>query len=255
MPMHSAHAAQSTSPTLRSLLDARRAQGMCMSVEEAVAVAVPLCLDLQERHTRGERLYVHPSAIAAGADVDARLDPRLAVVPTHALDRPCLAPELQRTLEPGDMCSSVFAVGAILYEMVTGQAVGPAMKRPSEVNRTVPDSLEVLIGKAIIGDRAHRPADLGALASAMYQGAPRKSIHPPAGSESRHDASAELDVDVRFSMLPQPRPEPLARRERLEDGPGGADRAIPFRLRSSTARSRTGRAARASTTRRPSSPP
>jgi hypothetical protein len=204
MPMQSAASAQTTSPTLRSLLDARRGEGRRMSVEEAIAVIVPLCLDLKERHERGERLYVHPSAITPGADGLPRLDPRLAILPTHPWDSPCLAPELHRTLEPGDGCSSVFSVGAILYEMVTGEPVGPAMKRPSEINRTVPESLEVLIGKAIIGDRAHRPADIGALASAMYNVAPRKSIHPPDVSESRLDASAELEVDVRFSMLPPP---------------------------------------------------
>jgi eukaryotic-like serine/threonine-protein kinase len=173
-----------------------------MSLDEAVAVLVPVLMDLNERHARGERLYVHPSAIAPGADGLARLDPRLAIVPTQAFDRHCLPPELQRTLEPGDACASVFSVGAMLYEMVTGLHVGAAMKRPREIEPTLPESLEVLIGKSIIGDRTHRPADLGALASALYHVAPKKSIHPPDVSESRLDASAQLDVDVRFSMLP-----------------------------------------------------
>jgi len=203
-----------------------------MSVEEAVAVAVPLCMDLQQRHARGERLYVHPSAIAAGADGVARIDPRLSVAPTHPLDRTSLAPELQPTLQPGDACASVFSVGAILYEMVTGQPVGPAMRRPSELNRTVPETLEALIGKAIIGDRAHRPADLGALASAMYQIAPRKSIHPPTVSESRLDASAELDVDIKFSMLPQApagaRPRDSSGMQRLTPNPPSDPYAAPI---------------------------
>jgi hypothetical protein len=90
----------------------------------------------------------------------------------------------------------------MLYEMVTGSHVAPGMRRPSEIDPDLPESLEVLIGKAIIGDRAHRPSDLGALASAMYHLAPQKSIHPPEVSQSRLDQSAELDVDVRFSMLP-----------------------------------------------------
>jgi len=110
-----------------------------------------------------------------------------------------------RTLEPGDECSSVYSVGAILYEMVTGRHVGPGMKRPRELDPSLPEAIEVLIGKAMIGDRSHRPADLGALASAMYHIAPQRSIHPPEISEARLDASAELDVDVKFSMLP---PEP-----------------------------------------------
>jgi hypothetical protein len=173
-----------------------------MSLDEAVAVLVPVLLDLNERHARGERLYVHPSAIAPGSDGLARLDPSLAVVPTQPLDKHCLAPELQRTLEPGDACASVFSIGAMLYEMVTGLHVGTAMRRPREIEPSLPESLEVLIGKSIIGDRTHRPADLGALASALYHVAPRRSIHPPDISESRLDASAQLEVDVRFSMLP-----------------------------------------------------
>jgi hypothetical protein len=188
--------------TLRALLDARRAEGQRMSLEEAIAVIVPVCLDLKERHDRGEMLYVHPSAIAPSSDGLARLNPRIALVPTNAHDKHCLAPELQRTLEPGDACSSVYSIGAMLYEMVTGLHVGPAMKRPRDCEPSLPEALEILIGKAIIGDRAHRPADLGALASAMYHVAPRKSIHPPDVSEARLDQSAELDVDVKFSMLP-----------------------------------------------------
>jgi len=198
-----------SNPTLRFLLDARRAEGRRMSLEEAIAVIVPVCMDLNERHSRGERVYVHPSAIAPGADGLARLDARLALLPTQAFDKHCLAPELQRTLEPGDACSSVFSVGAMLYEMVTGLHVGAAMKRPREIEPSLPESVEVLIGKAIIGDRAHRPADLGALASALYHLAPRLTIHPPDVNESRFDASAQLDVDVRFSMLP-PSVAPIA---------------------------------------------
>src|SRR3974390_2465746 len=89
------------SATLRSLLDARRNEGRRMSLDEAVAVVVPVCIDLQERHARGEKLYVHPSAIAPGPDGLAKLQPRLAVVPTNAYDKHCLAPELQRTPQPG----------------------------------------------------------------------------------------------------------------------------------------------------------
>jgi hypothetical protein len=192
----------SRTPTLRSLLDARRAEGRRLSLAEAIAVIVPVILDLEQRHSRGERVLVHPSSIAPGADGLARFDPRLTQPPSHPFDRHCLAPELVRTFEPGDARASVFAVGAILYEMVTGEHVGPAMRRPREIDPSLPEGLEVLIGKAIIGDRAHRPADLGALASAMYHVAPQQSIHPPEISADRLDASAELEVDVKFSMLP-----------------------------------------------------
>jgi hypothetical protein len=193
----------STASTLRAALEARRAGGRRMSVAEAVAVLVPVCLDLQRRHARGERLFVHASAIVPSPGGQAFVDPRLAGPPANPLDRHCLAPELQRAQVPGDACASVYSLGALLYEMVTGQHVGPAMRRPLEVDPSLPEGIEVLIGKAIIGDPSHRPADLEALASALYQLAPSKSIHPPDVSAGRLDASAELEVDVRLSMLPQ----------------------------------------------------
>jgi hypothetical protein len=220
--------------TLRALLDTRRSEGRRVSLEEAIAVLVPVCVDLQERHARGELLYVHPSAIAVGVDGVARLDPRLALVPTTAFDKHCLAPELQRTLEPGDACASVYSVGAMLYEMVTGLHIGPAMKRPRDIDPTLPETLEILVGKAIIGDRAHRPADLAALASAMYHVAPQRSIHPPDVSVGRFEASAELEIDVRLSMLP---PSEIVARAPVWTGAGGipgptgrsrVDRSDPF---------------------------
>jgi hypothetical protein len=212
MPAESAPKATKPKVTLRALLEARRAEGRTMSVEEAIAVIVPICLELQTRHSQGERLLVHPSSIAAGIDGIPRVEPQGAFPPANPFDRHCLAPELQQTLAPGDACSSVYSVGAILYEMVTGQHVGPGMKRPRELDGDLPEALEILIGKAIIGDRSHRPGDLGALASAMYHVAPQKSVHPPEISEERLDASAELEVDVRFSMLP---PSEIAYRSKI----------------------------------------
>ena len=224
--LQGASSTQSIPPTqtLRDLLVARRVERRRMSIEEAIAVIVPVCLDLRDRHARGERLFVHPSAIAPGADGLARLNSALSVMPTHLHDKYCVAPELHRSLEPGDACSSVFSVGAMLYEMVTGRHVGPGMKRPREIDPGLPESVEILIGKSIIGDRSHRPADLGALASAMYIVAPQRSIHPPDTSPSRLDESAELEVDIRLSMLP---PEEIAGTVSRTNGDPNGLQSIP----------------------------
>ena len=196
--------AQQASPTttLRMLLDQRRTEGRALSLDEAIAIIVPLCLDLKERHAGGERLFVHASCIGSGADGLARLIPSLALVPTNARDRASLAPELQQRLEPGGARASVFAVGAVLYEAVTGSAVGPGMRRPREVDPRLPAALESLLSKALVGDPSHRPDDLGALASAMHHLAPMKSIHPPEVDQSTLDKTDEFEVDIKLSLLP-----------------------------------------------------
>jgi eukaryotic-like serine/threonine-protein kinase len=192
--------------TLRALLDARRAERRPLTLDEAIATVVPLTMDVQQRHARGERLYVHPSSVAPGTDGLAKLIGNVA--PTDPRDRVCLAPELMQSHEPGNARASVFAIGAILYECVTGSPIGPAMRRPRDINPELPEALEGLLAKALVGDPAHRPDDLGALASALHHVAPMKSIPPPDVDSGRLDHGDDFDVDIRLSMLP---PSELAR--------------------------------------------
>jgi hypothetical protein len=74
------------------------------------------------------------------------------------------------------------------------------------VNPSVPEALEQLLAKALVGDPAHRPDDLGALASAMHMIAPKQSIRPPAADVSSLESSGDFEVDVRLSMLPPSEP-------------------------------------------------
>jgi hypothetical protein len=173
-----------------------------MSLDDAIAVLVPVCVDLKARHDRGEMLYVHPSAIASGPDGMMRIHPALAVPPSVARDRASLAPELVKTNGAGNARASVFAIGAMLYEAVTGSAVGPGMRRPRDVDPSLPESLEMLLGKALVADPAHRPDDLGALANAMHHLAPMKSIPPPDADVAGLDQANGQPVDIRMSLLP-----------------------------------------------------
>lgn len=196
--------------TLRAVLGQREREGRRFSLDETMAMLVPLCLDVKQRHDRGERLYVHPSCVVVGADGLVRFEPRLAVVPTHARDRVCLAPELHARLEPGDARATVFSIGAMCYELLTGHAVGAAMRRPKEIEPSLPEQLDLLLAKALVGDPPHRPDDLGALAQAMHHLAPKKSIPPPDADESHLDHTGDFDVDVKLSMMPPPAAAPLS---------------------------------------------
>ncbi|HEY8072922.1 MAG TPA: hypothetical protein VIF62_02400, partial [Labilithrix sp.] len=123
--------------------------------------------------------------------------------PKDARDRASLAPELVKASQPGDARASVFAIGAMLYEAVTLSPVGPGMRRPKDVDPSLPEAVEILLGKALVANAASRPDDLGALASAMHHLAPMKSIPPPDADVGGLDRSADGQaVDVRMSLLP-----------------------------------------------------
>jgi hypothetical protein len=192
----------SPSTTLRTLMDARRAAGARFTLDEAVATIVPLCLDLKEHHDRGERVYVHPSCVAPAPDGLAKLALKLAVVPTNPRDRACMAPQLQQTLAPGAARAT-----------------------------------ELLLEKALVGDPAHRPDDLAALASALYHVAPAKSIHPPEVDEGTLDHTGEFDVDVKLSLMPPEAPAGVA----MPRSPGLPRDLDPFAPPLSSAPSRSGR--------------
>ena len=118
----------------------------------------------------------------------------------------------------------MFAVGAILYELLTSAVVGPGMRRPSELVPGLPGAVETILGKALVADPKHRPADLGALAQALHHDAPGASIAPPPADEGRLDTGLDYEVDVRLLDDPAQRgagdPQGRARcRSSQGDGP------------------------------------
>jgi hypothetical protein len=201
-------AAEASPPpgTLRAAIEARRARGELYTMREVVSVVIPLCVELGQRHARGEKFVVHPSSILFVTGKPATLAPPDARVPAKLPhDRACLAPE-ERSGKGGDARSSVFSMGAIVYEMLTGHLVGPGMRRPSELVAGLSEAVEAVLGKALIGDPQHRPADLAALAQALHRFAPTASVAPPAADESHLDRGEDFEVDVSLSMIPPPPP-------------------------------------------------
>jgi eukaryotic-like serine/threonine-protein kinase len=189
--------------SLRAAMETKRSNGERFSLAESVAIVVPLAVDLAKHHGTGARFFATPSSIRLGAGeprVQLDLD-RASAQPTLPRDRACLAPET-RDGKPGDARASVFALGGILYEMLTGLSVGPGMQRPTLVDPTLPSSLEILLGKALVSESAHRPDDLAALAAAIHHLAPGAAEAPAAADESHLDHDGDFEVDVALSMLP-----------------------------------------------------
>lgn len=189
--------------SLRAAMEARRASGQAFDIREIISIGVPLCVRLAALHADGKRLFVYPSAIRYDGPEVEIVEERTRAAPTLPRDRACLAPE-SRKGDPGDAGASVFAVGAILYELLTNAAVGPGMRRPVDLVPDLPPALEVILGKALVADPKHRPHDLGALAQALHHVAPSASIAPPPADESHLDADDGLEVDVSLSLIPPP---------------------------------------------------
>ncbi len=183
-------------------MEEARARGTLHTLKETVGIIVPLAVEIADRHAAGQSLYLHPSSISIDAGGAVRIAPEQAIVPpTLPRDKVCMAPE-ERDGRPGDSRASVYAIGAITYELLTGMTVGPGMRRPTEVIPTLPRDLEVILAKSLVADPSHRPDDLKALAQALHHLAPSGSIAPPAADESHLDHDGKFDVDISLSMLP-----------------------------------------------------
>lgn len=196
----SAAAAPNAAPnvlTLRTLIEQRRKAGERFRLSEVVATVVPICTELAALHARGEHVYVHPSSIGAGPDGQPRIVPALAKSrPSDARDAAAIAPELASS--PPTARSSVFGIGAVVYEMLTLHTVAPGMQPPTKLVQGLPAIVDVILAKALLQDPAQRPDDLPAFAQAIHQFAPKSIAPPPAADEG----AFEVEVDLRSSMLP-----------------------------------------------------
>src|SRR6478736_5446909 len=195
--------------TLRARLEELRARGAQLTLKQAVGIIVPLCVQAAELHRAGHRLYLHPSSLVEDEYGFYQISlPHASKAPILPRDKACMAPE-ERAGAPGTARASVFALGAILYELLTNLAVGPGMRRPSEVVPGLGPDFEGMLAKALVSDPAHRPDDLNALAQALHQFAPPGSVVPPPPADTSHlDHDVGFDVDVSMSMLPPPANSP-----------------------------------------------
>jgi len=218
-----------TEQTLRQALDERRQDGDRFSMRHIVAMMVPLISELDDRHKEGEKLFVSPSSIRFKPSGASIIPEAAQELPTDVRDRACIAPE-ERSGDGGDARSSVFAVGALLYELATNEVVGPGMQRPSDLVPGIGKKFEAVLGKCLVADRNARPADLAALAQALHQCAPMASMPPPEADTSHLDHDDDFEVDVSLSMLPpapQPKVDVIPVSPRVPTGLGAAPASQP----------------------------
>ena len=194
---------QTAPSSLRARLSELQARGQQpLTLKQAVGVIVPIAVEVAEVHRAGHHLFLHPSCLVEDEYGFYHVEPALSQVPpTDPRDVACVAPELQLASLGGPR-ASVYAVGAIVYELLTGESVGRGMRRPSELVHGIPEQLEMVLAKALVAHPERRPDDLNALAQALYQLAPAGSVAPPPADTSHLDHAGDLDVDVSLSLLP-----------------------------------------------------
>lgn len=199
---------QVTPGTMRASLEARAARGERLSLDRAVAQIVPLCVEVAEIHAEGYGLYLHPSNVIENEDGTLSFDRELAThLPLHPRDRACLPPET-RPDQLNDARGNVYALGAVLYELITGESAGQGMRRPSDIVPGLPAALEQILSHALIVDPSQRPGDINALAEAIHQLVAAGSV--PSPPHSRGPMFTSIPVDVSFSLLPPaPSPNPV----------------------------------------------
>jgi serine/threonine protein kinase/tetratricopeptide (TPR) repeat protein len=177
-----------------------------LSEKESAALGMQVASALEEAHERG---IIHrdlkPSNIAvtakgqakvldfglarllqsaAGADLTASLTEPHAVAGTV----PYMAPEQLRG-EPADARSDIWALGAVLYEIATGQRPFP--------EELAPRIIDAILHRTPVAPRAANPG-----VSVDFERIILKCLEKE--PENRYQSAKELGVDLRRLAMPQP---------------------------------------------------
>jgi hypothetical protein len=193
--------------SLRNRIDQARSTGQPIPFGHAGRWIVEICVQAAELHRQGVPLRLHASNIVEQSPNQFSLARELlAQEPSLQQDCACTAPEL-RPGQPGNARATVYAVGALLYELCTLELAGPGMRRPCDVAPDLPPDIETILGKALVTNPTYRPDDLNALAQAIHHLLPPGTVPPPPAADETHlDTVGEFAVDVSLSLLPPARP-------------------------------------------------
>jgi len=188
-----------------------------MPVTEALDIARQICAGLREAHAQG---IVHRDLKPANIMLDrkgtvkimdfgiARMVHREGPMTGTIVGTPAyMAPE-QADLKPVNSCTDIYAVGLLLYEMVTGvpafsgdtpvavaiKQIRDYPKRPREIVPQLSRAIEVVIMKCLQKDPARRFQSADALENALVKAAKARPLSPWEAALNRWGALAEAEV-------------------------------------------------------------
>jgi serine/threonine-protein kinase len=174
--------------SLRALLDRCRQESFPFQVEHALLIASKVASALEYAHGRrneaGAR-YFHglltPSQILVSYEGEVRVK-GFGFWPSHVTQAPVLPEEELRYLAPeqaaggGDPHSDVYALGAILFETLTGEFPGPnlvgrlgsaRLVSPAGDDPTIPKPLGDILHRALASDPGQRYGDMQEMRKAI----------------------------------------------------------------------------------------
>jgi serine/threonine protein kinase/class 3 adenylate cyclase len=194
-----------------------------LPLNEALEIARQICAGLHEAHQQG---IVHRDLKPANIMVDrngtvkimdfgiARMVQRDGPMTGTIVGTPAyMAPE-QAELKPVSSCTDIYAVGLLLYEMITGVAafngdtpVAVALKqireyptRPREIVPQLSRSIDAVIMKCLQKDAGKRYQSVDDLEIALVKAARARPIPPWEVALNREVARAELEIRNRLRL-------------------------------------------------------
>jgi serine/threonine-protein kinase len=204
-------------------LSSKLYRGGALQVNEALDIARQICAGLREAHAQG---IVHRDLKPANIMLDrkgtvkimdfgiARMVHREGPMTGTIVGTPAyMAPE-QADLKPVNSCTDIYAVGLVLYEMVTGipafsgdTPVAVAIKqiqdyptRPREIVPQLSRAIEAVIMKCLQKDPAKRFQSADALEIALVKAAKARPLSPWEAKLNRSVALAEAEIRARFQQ-------------------------------------------------------
>jgi tetratricopeptide (TPR) repeat protein/predicted Ser/Thr protein kinase len=246
--------------SLREEIHQRAQAAQRFTVEEVRHLGGQLCAALQEAHQQTVHRDVKPENIWLGEDGTVKLmdfgiarllRPSQFTSTGLALGTAYyMAPEQLRGSKDIDHRADQYAVGVVLYELLTGNIPVGAVQAPHQVRKSIPGGLSRTVMRALAGKPEDRHADMAALHQALLCRASSRRL--PAWAVTAAALLAVLGGAVAYwhwseglqpppkrltpddPTAPQKFAEQMARVERLQTEVGGLDAA--FAAQAGTAR-------------------